>query len=153
MKRTLTVKNNVGTWDIPSFVMSKDEELEISVKVIGECRVLFYRLTAYQGTTKETHSVLKDDTIKIKLDRYNANNIEFSLALTDLTEERVIKDDFVIEPLKAESVGTKFEMTAYFQKLEAEMQELREEVKSVSKRLAEYESGGIEFELEKGETL
>lgn len=39
MKRTLTVKNNVGTWDIPSFVMSKDEELEITVKVIGECRV------------------------------------------------------------------------------------------------------------------
>lgn len=151
MERTITINGRTGRFDIPSFILSENEPLKIFIVFEKAYRIKRYKLTIRHGDLMKTFTLYEDNSpveLSVEWLNKNAEDLEFSLALLDENQEKVIKDDFEIEPLKIETVGGNFQFSAMVQSLMAWQQEHGEKLNALEQRFDEYEANGVNLSLE-----
>ena len=150
MKRTLTIKGRTGLFDIPSFIISENQNLKIAIKFATPMRAERYKLVVKHGDLLKTYGVVYDNAITIPAEwiKQNNENLEFSLVFLDEKGIRVIKDDFEIEPLLVEHLEGNFTFTAMVQQLITWQKEHGAKLDTLEKRYNAYESNGVTLDLE-----
>ena len=85
MKRTLTIKGRTGLFDIPSFIISENQNLKIAIKFATPMRAERYKLVVKHGDLLKTYGVVYDNAITIPAEwiKQNNENLEFSLVFLD----------------------------------------------------------------------
>ena len=148
MIRTLTLKGRQGRFDEPTFILSENQSLKISVVAKDEPLLNKYKLTARHGNLVKTFTLSKEmvATFPPEWLSANAENIEFSLALLDNKERIVLKDDFEIEPLKIVNLDGNFTFSAEVQRLIAWQEEHGKALEELKKRFDHYENNGVSLE-------
>lgn len=148
MKRKITIKGRTGLFDIPSFVVVENDVLNIIVDIPDEIRVYKYRLVIRHGNLKKTFTLYKGMTAMLEPDWLNANNenLEFAFALLD-DRDRVIKDDYQIEPLKMETLEGDFKFSAQVQALMKWQEEHGKKLAELEARFSTYENSGVNLSL------
>jgi hypothetical protein len=148
MIRTLTLKGRQGRFDEPTFILSENQSLKISVVAKDEPLLNKYKLTARHGNLVKTFTLSKEmvATFPPEWLSSNAENIEFSLALLDNKERIVLKDDFEIEPLKIVNLDGNFTFSAEVQRLIAWQEEHGKALEELKKRFDQYENNGVNLE-------
>ena len=150
MIRTITIKGRTGLFDVPSFLLSENDDLKIKFDFKDELRVGRFRVVVRHGEEKQVFTLAKTEPIELRAEwlKNSPENVEFSLVLLNATETAVIKDDYQIEPLKLETVDGNFTFSGLVQKL-VERQDAQERALSLlAKRVEEYETNGIELAFE-----
>lgn len=158
MKRIITVNSREGRFFEPSFILSENEDLEIVFRFPNEIRVGRYRVVVKHGKNKRTYTLGDEKTIVLPaqwLKENGTENVEFSLAFLNLSETAVIKDDYLIEPLKIQNIDGNFAFTPIIADLldrTERLQKLYEEElaakKEIFEKLKGYVDNGIEIPLE-----
>ena len=155
MKRTLTFKGREGRFDEPSFILAENDDLEIQVLFPDEIRVGRYRLVAKHGTNEKTFVLGDDKEIVLPakwLKLGEDENVEFALVLLNVAETAVIKDDYMVEPLKVQHVDGVFVYTPIIQTILKYLKELKELYQKelnakneILDKLKEYVDNGAEL--------
>lgn len=148
MTRTITVNGRTGRFDVPSFTLAENEALTVTFNIVNEIRAGRYYVVVRHGTAPKKAFVLSaDKSIELSAEWLNAGGtelVEFALELRNPAGTLTIKNDYVIEPLIVTSVAGKWTATAYLQKLETELEELKGTVSILSdgyNKLQEIVSG------------
>jgi hypothetical protein len=149
MKRKITLKGRVGMFDIPTFSIADNDLLTIEVDIPKEIRLHKYRLIVKHGDLVRTLSLYKGMTAVLEPDWLLANNenVEFALALLN-EKDRVVKDDYQIEPLKMETNAGNFTFSAQVQKLISWQEEHGKKLAELESRFDEYENNGVNLTVE-----
>lgn len=152
MKRILTIKGRMGRFDEPSFLLAENEPLCVLFYFPEEIRIGNYLVVARHGNaSKKTFTLGEDKLVKLSADwlqQGGTENVEFSLCLTNQKGTRIVKDDYMIEPLKIQNVDGNFIATATIFEMEKRQAVLEEKVLALEERVAEYENGGTELKFE-----
>lgn len=150
MKRVLTVKDRTGTFDIPSFLMTENDSLQIKLEIKNELRLGRFRLVVRHGEQKRAFTLSQDETIELCSGwlSKSTENLEFSLVYLNATETAVLKDDYMIEPLKMESINGNFAFTALLQEIETRQNEQERRIVALEEKIKEYENEGVPLVFE-----
>ena len=150
MKRVLTVKDRTGTFDIPSFLMTENDSLQIKLEIKNELRLGRFRLVVRHGEQKKAFTLSQNETIELCSGwlSKSTENLEFSLVYLNVTETAVLKDDYMIEPLKMESITGNFAFTALLQEIEAQQNEQERRIVALEEKIKEYENEGVPLVFE-----
>lgn len=125
MERVIRLNGKTGLFDIPSFLLSDNEVLNVKLQT-SEIRIGRYALTIKCGDKTRTEILARDKTVLIVpewIKQGNSNILEFSLKLLNLSQSAVIRDGYEIEPLRVERIDGDFEFTALVQNLHARQDE------------------------------
>ncbi|MBQ7912898.1 MAG: hypothetical protein IJ308_04020 [Clostridia bacterium] len=116
MKRTITIKGREGRFDEPSFLISDNESLTIKFSFPSEIRTRRYRVVIRHGAaSKMTVTLGEERSVTLSpewLKEGGTEPVEFSLVYLNANATAVIKDDYLIEPLKIQRVDGNFAYTA-----------------------------------------
>ena len=150
MIRTLTIKGRQGRFDEPTFILSENQSLKISVVAKDEPTLNKFKLTVRHGNMQKTFTLSKDMVAVLSPEWLNANteNLEFSLAFLDMKESIVLKDDYEIEPLKIQNIDGNFTFSAEVQRLSAWQEQHGKDLEELMTRFDRYESNGVNLETE-----
>lgn len=150
MIRTITIKGRTGLFDVPSFLLSENDDLKIKFDFKDELRVGRFRVVVRHGEEKQVFTLAKAEPIELRAEwlKNSSENVEFSLVMLNATETAVIKDDYQIEPLKLETVDGNFTFSGLVQKLVERQEEQERALSLLTKRVEEYETNGIELAFE-----
>ena len=150
MIRTLTIKGRQGRFDEPTFILSENQSLKISVVAKDEPTLNKFKLTVRHGNMQKTFTLSKDMVAVLSPEWLNANteNLEFSLAFLDMKESIVLKDDYEIEPLKIQNIDGNFTFSAEVQRLIAWQEQHGKDLEELMTRFDRYESNGVNLETE-----
>ena len=153
MERKLIVKGRTGRFDVPSFILSENDDLQISVEIENEIRVGRYRLVVKHGTGKKMFVLSSGKEIELHSEwlKQSAENVEFSLVLLNATETAVIKDDYQIEPLKIETVGGNFVFSSVLQEIITRQEEQEKRLAEMQEKLQQFEESGVPLIAENNE--
>ena len=147
MTRRLTIKGRTGLFNIPSFLLSENDDLTIHIEMQGEVRVGKYRIVVKQGKKKKVFTLKQNNEITLSAEWLNledsTENLEFSLVLLDLDETKVIKDDYNIEPLKVERISGNFAFTAKVQAFEERQAAFEKMLAEFGERISKFEDEGV----------
>lgn len=136
MTRTITVNGRTGRFDVPSFTLVENGALTVTFNIVNEIRAGRYYVVVRHGTApKKTFVLSADKSIELSAEWLNAGGtelVEFALELRNPAGTLTIKNDYMIEPLIVTAAAGKWTATAYLQKLEAELEELKRAVSSLS---------------------
>lgn len=145
MTRVLKIKGRTGLFDTPSFIVTENESLKISLEFTDEIRIERFRLIVRHGDLKKTFTLSKNEGIELSPEwlKRNAENLDFSLVLLNLTESAIIKDDYQIEPLKLETADGNFTFAAMVQRMTEKQEEHEKKLYSLEERLKEFEEDGV----------
>lgn len=136
MTRTITVTGRTGRMDVPSFTLAENEALTVTFNIVNEIRAGRYYVVVRHGTApKKTFVLSADKSIELSagwLNAGGAESVEFALELRNPAGTLTIKNDYTIEPLIIRAATGEWTATAYLQKLEAELEELKRAVSSLS---------------------
>jgi hypothetical protein len=138
MERIIKLNGKTGLFDIPSFLLSDNEVLNVKLQT-SEIRIGRYALTVKCGNEKKTEILGKDRTVLITpewIKRGTSNILEFSLKLLNLSQSAVIRDGYEIEPLRVEYLDGDFEFTALVQNLHARQDEQHARLKKLEEIVA-----------------
>lgn len=153
MIRVVKFNGRQGFFDLPSFLLSKNEDLTIKFIGLDKTRGK-YVLTIARDLLKETFFLSDNMTIDIpnRIIAFSPQKIEFYLELRDETGTNVLigsakhrydATSFYIEPLKVERVSNGWGLTGWLQNIELELQEIKTQLLQVQETLAKYEQKGI----------
>ena len=134
MERTIMVKGRHGHIDVSSFILKKNEPLKVKIAVIGEIVVGRYVVVCRHGLAGEQTFAVTDDGFELSaawLTKGGTENVEFSLLFISEDGTTVLKDDYIIEPLKVEQVGGVYIATATIQALENKTAAMTAEIESL----------------------
>lgn len=152
MERKIIFKGREGRFDEPSFILSENDDLSISFAFPEEIRIGLYRVVVRHGDSpKKTFTLGKEKTVTISynwLKQGGTENVEFSICLTNVSGTAIIKDDYIVEPLKIRNVEGNFAATAVIFEMEERQKNLEERLQMIEKRFSEYENGGAELQFE-----
>ena len=150
MIRTLTIKGRQGRFDEPTFILSENQSLKISVVAKDEPTLNKFKLTVRHGNMQKTFTLSKDMVAVLTPEWLYANteNLEFSLAFLDMKESIVLKDDYEIEPLKIQNIDGNFTFSAEVQRLIAWQEQHGKDLEELMTRFDRYESNGVNLETE-----
>ena len=150
MIRTLTIKGRQGRFDEPTFILSENQSLKISVVAKDEPTLNKFKLTVRHGNMQKTFTLSKDMVAVLSPEWLYANteNLEFSLAFLDMKESIVLKDDYEIEPLKIQNIDGNFTFSAEVQRLIAWQEQHGKDLEELMTRFDRYESNGVNLETE-----
>ena len=136
MTRTITVTGRTGRFDVPSFTLAENEALTVTFNIVNEIRAgRYYVVIRHGAAPKKTFVLSADKSIELSAEWLNAGGtepVEFALELRNPTGTLTIKNDYAIEPLIITAAAGEWTATAYLQKLEAELEELKETVSVLS---------------------
>jgi hypothetical protein len=159
MKRTITVKGREGRLDEPSFLLTENEDLTLVFAFPDEIRTGRYIAVVRHGdAAKASFTLGADKSVKLSaewLKKGGTENVEISLCYTNQAGTVVIKDDFLIEPLKVETVGGNFAFTPIITQLQSELAELKslyleelEAKRALLEKLKDYVDNGAELAVD-----
>ncbi len=151
-ERTITFNGMTGRYDVPSFILSVNSDLRITIDLSPFRAAGLYRVTAIHGgapayvftiTAKENDIVLPAEW----LNRGGVEMLELSLKQYNAAGTVLINGGYCIEPLEIVAVAGEYRATALLQasfenveRMEKEWQEKFEELKgSIASSLTGYE--------------
>jgi hypothetical protein len=148
MKRKITLKGRVGMFDVPTFSISDNDLLTIDVEIPKEIRLCKYRLCVRHGALKKIFTLYKGMSVALEPDWLKANqeNLEFSLALLN-DKDKVVKDDYQIEPLKMETQEGNFIFSARVQALIDWQKQHERKLEELERRFSQYEHSGVTIDV------
>ena len=138
MERVIKLNGKTGLFDIPSFILSDNEVLNIKLQP-NEIRIGRYALTIKCGDKTRTEILAKDKTVLIVpewIQQGKSNILEFSLKLLNLAQSAVIRDGYEIEPLRIERIDGDFSFTALVQNLHARQDEHNKRIEQLENIIA-----------------
>jgi hypothetical protein len=150
MERIITIKNEVGLFDSPTFYISENEDLKIYVKRADGKALKNYRMLVKHGNLSKTFTLFGEGTIELKAEYLNKNteNIEFELVLLDNVGVNTISGEIVeIEPLQMKKLQGKFEYSAMVQAILKWQEQHGKELNILKERFDEYEQNGINIDV------
>ena len=147
MLREVNFTGRTGRFDVPSFLFTENEELEIKFNV-QVCIQGVYVATIKHGNFQRTVRLDEDKTLTIVPEWLKENGeqpIEILLELWDTSMSRRIipsgSSGFFIEPLYMEKVDDAFTAVGWLQKIESGMEEMAlqiEELQSIVERVPQH---------------
>lgn len=136
MTRTITVNGRTGRFDVPSFTLAENEALTVTFNIVNEIRAGRYYVVVRHGSApKQTFVLSVDKSVVLSAEWLNAGgteSVEFALELRNPAGTLTIKNDYLIEPLIVTAAAGEWTATAELQRLEAELEELKETVSVLS---------------------
>lgn len=152
MLRTLTVKGNLGTFDESTFLLAENESLRIRVNFADSVRVNRFRVVVRHGLAQEQVFTLRNgQTIDLSAQWLNdggTEDVEFSLLYLNANETAVIKEDFVIEPLRVEKINGVFALAPFLRQILAVQEDMLARISNLEEKLQAYEDNGVEWKAE-----
>lgn len=138
MKRTITLTDRTGQFDVPSFTLTENEALTIVFDFGKTSSAGQYIVIVRHGNApKQTFSLSADKSLTLSAKWLNDGGtepIEFSLALYNAAGTLKIKDDYCIEPLMIVAAAGKWTATAALQSMETEIETLKQTVSALSEK-------------------
>lgn len=151
MKRTINFRGRMGWYDIPSFLFTENETLEI-VFNIQKYTLGRYIAILTCGKRKQAFSLNEDMTVTIPpefIKRGDFNPLSILLELRTTALDKVIipsdpaQGGFQIEPLYIEKAEGNTTAIAWCQDLERRFTELEHRVQANEDKLNEFEDDGV----------
>lgn len=143
MKRVLKIKGRTGLFDVPSFTLAKNEDLNIFVQIQDEHRIGLFRLIVSHDGKEQAYLVNGDITIPNDWINKDEGDLYFSLVFLNPTETKIIKDDYKIEPLKYEHIQGNFAFSAQVQRIQTCLDEIRTRLTGVETRVDKLTDEGV----------
>ncbi len=136
MKRTITLTGRTGRFDVPSFLLTGNDDLKIVFSFDVQISIGRYVVIVRHGNApKQTFSLSADKSVNLSAEWLNAGGtepVEFSLALYNAAGTLKIKDDYLIEPLIITALQGNWTATAALQRMEAEIAKLKQTISALS---------------------
>lgn len=156
MKRTINFRGRMGRYDIPSFLFTENETLEI------EFNIQKYTLGKYIaiitcGKRKQAFSLGNDMTVTIPpefIKRGDFNPLSILLELRTMPGDNIIipsdpaQGGFHIEPLYIEKAGMNTTAIAWCQALEQRFKEMESKLLCMENKIKEFEDKGVPLVFE-----
>ena len=156
MKRVITINGREGRYDCPSFLLTENQSLTISVNA-PEARNGSYYLTYTQGEHKRTICLKGVHSVVLPAQWLLEGDDSPLLGVLELRDTMgvAVYNRYYIEPLEVVRTGGGIECYASVQRIEAENAELRAKLADMDKRFIalearvyEYENNGVEIQPE-----
>lgn len=151
MKRIIKFTGRTGRFDVPSFLLTENEDLQLAFES-SELRKGKHVVTVKHGKQTKTVYLTKDETIDLTaewLKEGGEEPLEVFLEFRTLDGSRVIvpsgaeNGGYVIEPLQIERVDNSFTAIGWMSKIEEQISAVNDRLNGISARLAEFEDNGV----------
>lgn len=159
MLRTIEIKGRTGRIDVPSFLLTENEELTLKIST-KEIRVGRYVLGIKLNDKKRVEYLGKDMMVALSQEWLNAAGsgvMEFTLEFRSLDGAQIIipsaksetdKSAFFIEPLLIEKMDDSFTVVGWLKKIEESQEQTNSAVAELKAKLAEFEDNGVPLVFE-----
>lgn len=146
MERKLKLKGGTGLFDAPSFILTDNEPLTITLET-DEIRFGRYVMTVKNGEKTKTVLLGNDNVLHLTANWLNGGGetLDFSLKMLNHTQTAVVKEGYNIEPLRVERIAGDCTFTGIVQELQAKLRQQSERLSTLEKRVSEYEKNGVEL--------
>lgn len=149
MKRTINFRGRMGRYDVPSFLFTENEPIEIVFNIQSYTLGKYIAILTC-GKRKQAYALGEDKTVKIPpefIKRGDFAPLSILLELRTMTGDKVIipsdpaQGGYHIEPLYIEKAGSNTTAIAWCQALE-------ERLDRIDRKLREYEEKGVPLDFE-----
>lgn len=158
MKRTIIIRGRTGRYDVPSFVLVKNEPLKLCFAAEELTSGIYRAIITHGNAPKINISLAVEKSVTLSpewLAKGNTEPVQVVLQLLDPAQSKVIKNDFYIEPLtmiKDDEGGFEAtaEMSAQAERisdLEKTVQECGKKLEELQEKLKDYIDNGTEIFL------
>ena len=156
MKRVIHFRGRMGRYNVPSFLFTENDILELEFDLQGYT-LGKYIATITCGKKKQAFVIGEDRTITIPsefIKRGDFNPLSVLLELRTMAGDKVIipsdpaQGGFCIEPLYIEKVATNTTAIAWCQALEKRFKEVESKIAHVEEKIKEFEDKGVPLVFE-----
>ena len=153
MERKVKFSGFIGRWDTPSFFITENEPLKITVEV-DKILIGKFFLTVLCGDRKITFALR--DNIIIPNDMLFGDVLELFLEMRSNEGDRIVipsaktnlDKGYYIEPLKIIRDSEKVSAVGWLYEIEERQLRIEEEQKRINERLNEFDSDGVPLNFE-----
>ena len=158
MERTITMRGRTGRLDVPSFLLTENEDLQVRFDIQDECKGARYYVTVKHGTAqRQTFLLPQDKTLALSAEwiRQGGNApIEFSMEMKNYLGNVTIRNDYEIEPLLLIETDGEYYTTGAVQALEKRVEALEESLQDeiaakeeILAKFADFADNGVNVQF------
>ena len=156
MKRIINFRGRMGRYDVPSFLFTENDQLEIEFNLQGYTLGKYIAILTC-GKRKQAFVLGEDKTVTIPpefIKRGDFAPLSILLELRTMAGDKVIipsdpaQGGFHIEPLYIQKAETNATAVAWCQALERQFKELEHKIAHVEEKIKEFEDKGVPLVFE-----